>query len=113
MENISCFFVAARDLRIGAYGFINKGQFYTGFTDHFETKRWSGHSGNDPGHVSEPQVRSQRNVYLEDEKALIRHLDIRTAGVTESNVYDRRQQKIQAEATVFVVSEGKTLRVLT
>jgi len=44
--------------------------------------------------------------------ALIRHLDITSAGLRESNVCDRRQQKVQA---VFVVSEGteKTLRVLT
>ena len=38
MENISCFSVAARALRIGAYGFINKAQFYAGFTDRLKLK---------------------------------------------------------------------------
>ncbi|ROJ78710.1 hypothetical protein DPX16_15235 [Anabarilius grahami] len=38
MENILCFSVAARALRIGAYGFINKAQFYTGFTDRLKLK---------------------------------------------------------------------------
>ncbi|ROL33049.1 hypothetical protein DPX16_5944 [Anabarilius grahami] len=38
MENISCFSVAARALRIGAYDFINKAQFNAGFTDGLKLK---------------------------------------------------------------------------
>jgi len=58
MENISCFSVAARALRIGAYGFINKAQFYAGFTERLKLKDGAV-SGNDPGHESELQVVSK------------------------------------------------------
>ncbi|ROL46638.1 hypothetical protein DPX16_7478 [Anabarilius grahami] len=38
MENIWCFSMAARALRTGAYGFINKAQFYAGFTERLKLK---------------------------------------------------------------------------
>ncbi|ROL55171.1 hypothetical protein DPX16_5456 [Anabarilius grahami] len=46
--------MAARALRIGAYGFINKAQFHAGFTDCLKLK--DGAVTVDPGHESEPQV---------------------------------------------------------
>jgi len=59
MENISCFSVAARALRISAYSFINKAQFDAGFTDHLKWKDGAVTAIKDPGHETEPQVVSK------------------------------------------------------
>ncbi|ROL50172.1 Complement factor B [Anabarilius grahami] len=63
MENISCFSMAARALRIGSYGFINKAQFYAGFTDRLKLRDGAVTAIKDPGHESEPQVDSVRTHY--------------------------------------------------
>ncbi|ROL50173.1 Complement factor B [Anabarilius grahami] len=111
MENISCFSMAARALRIGSYGFINKAQFYAGFTDRLKLRDGAVTAIKDPGHESEPQVLADDR-YTKAARArhslapLTRHASRRSAVFRKTRHGSCPKENLNMARGSFVLSKG-------